>query len=231
MTKTGIVGLLFLALLVLIWAAIALDTQTVRYRLTVEIDTPQGVRSGSSVIQLDISDGTKSSLALPDARRVTMTVRGEAAFVDLGGGKSVIAILDRVYPAEVSDAGSPGQRNLSAASIPTLVTFADIADPASAKVVAPTAEGFAAAFGPGYAFRRTTVEIVPAGWWPFSLIPAPWPQWLFGEPLTRGIEERLPWWNGPFPWLKQLGPGSTTYVDTRPNDQYRLSKEQFRRNF
>jgi hypothetical protein len=192
MTKTRIAGYLFLALLVLIWAAIALDTQTLRYRLMVAIDTPQGVRSGSSVIQLDISDGTKSSLALPDARRVTMTVRGEAAFVDLGGGKSVIAILDRVYPAEVSDARGPGQRNLSAASIPTLVTFADIVDPASAKVVAPTAEGFAAAFGPGYAFRRAMVEIVPAGWWPFNLRDGGWPQWLFGEPITRGIEQRLP---------------------------------------
>jgi hypothetical protein len=255
MTKTGIAGFLFLGLLVFIWGANALNTHRVRYRITVETDTPQGVRSGSSVVE--VLSVIPRFIPIPSNSAINQYVRGEAAFVDLGEGRQVIALLasgpraeDSDWPIyvwqafgnqrieDVWDKLSPARAALALPPqwLPTLVTFTDIADPASARVVAPTPQGFEASFGAGYALRAITLRYVDPGLrithiWPFNRWDGGWPQWLFGEPVTRGIEQRLPWWNGPFPWLKQLGPGSTTYVDTRPNDQYRMNKEQFRRSF
>ncbi|MCA3586399.1 MAG: hypothetical protein IOC90_07615 [Methylocystis sp.] len=237
----------------------SMPTAHYRYRLTVEIDTPEGVKSASAVHEVtwDYAYGAVTSFI---AR-----MRGEAIFVDLGPGtdgkpRHVIALMpfetlvpetfDNRFnrPQYQSYATLPGVHEARDQRQITLVNFADINDPATARIVHgrtlryeqrdggqvaihEDVREMARIFGPGYAFRRATLEMVPAGWWPFNRWDGGWPQWLFGEPLTRGIEQRLPWWNGPFPWLKQLGPGSTTYVDTRPNDQYRLSKEQFRRNF
>ena len=63
--------------------------------------------------------------------------------------------------------------------LPTIITFADIKDPASAKVLRlPT--DYTEAFGVGYALRRVTVEIVPND-----------------TPVTRGIEKRLVWMDDP----------------------------------
>jgi hypothetical protein len=97
---------------------------------------------------------------------------------------------------------APGTKaELAIEQIPTLITFADIADPASAKVlfaggretirrVSPDGrsesfhagepkalvDAFAETFGPGFAFRRATIEMVPKN-----------------TPVTWGIEKRLPW--------------------------------------
>jgi hypothetical protein len=60
---------------------------TYHYRLTVEVDTPQGVRSGSSVIEVKSSEvGTTLGGAGAEAR-------GEAVAVDLPGGQTLFALL------------------------------------------------------------------------------------------------------------------------------------------
>jgi hypothetical protein len=66
--------------------ALKYPTYTHRYRLTVEVDTPDGVRSGSSVIEVLRSDmgWFPFSQGLYDFR-----VHGEAAFVDLGANRNV----------------------------------------------------------------------------------------------------------------------------------------------
>ena len=68
-------------------------TVTYRYRLTIEVETPQGLRSGSSVIETTIRDTTGAVLSTPEARTISSKVRGEAVFVDLGEGRNVVAIL------------------------------------------------------------------------------------------------------------------------------------------
>ena len=68
---------------------------TYRYRLTVEVETPDGMRSGSSVIETNIHDTTGNWWALGEARRASSRVRGEAVFVDLGSGRNVVALLAR----------------------------------------------------------------------------------------------------------------------------------------
>lgn len=64
---------------------------TYRYRLTVEVETPEGVRSGSSVIEVRTSVAGRYSVPTP--RTISHSVRGEAATVDLGPERSKIFAL------------------------------------------------------------------------------------------------------------------------------------------
>ncbi|HZO48126.1 MAG TPA: hypothetical protein VFB68_19680 [Xanthobacteraceae bacterium] len=176
---------------------------TSRFRLTVEVETPQGLKSGSSVIETTIRD---VKVGLPEMRGLQYGARGEAVFVDLGRGRHVIALLtfgatggdqDRlnglVYaalaPGRRSDwrevASLRGSGDLPPDSIPTLVTFADINDPKTARVVQP--QEFESVFGPGVRFKRAWIETVPAGIWPLSLVG------ITGEAVTSGLERKLPW--------------------------------------
>src|SRR5882672_287797 len=75
---------------VAVWIALAYPTYTHHYRLTVEVDTPEGVRSGSSVIEVARSD--VSWFPLSQVQYATR-LRGEAVFVDLGANRNVIALL------------------------------------------------------------------------------------------------------------------------------------------
>lgn len=65
------------------------------YRITVEIDTPEGVRSGSSVISVY----RERCIGFPDFHHGTggdecrNVAKGEAAYIDLGGNKHLIALL------------------------------------------------------------------------------------------------------------------------------------------
>ncbi len=56
--------------------------------------------------------------------------------------------------------------------LPDLVTFADVADPASVMAVDP--DDLTATLGPGIHWRSMKLEVTD-------------------DPLTRGIEKRLPW--------------------------------------
>ncbi len=69
-----------------------------------------------------------------------------------------------------------------------LVTFADPADPGTARAVAP--DDAEAVLGKGYRLQGITAEVVPNGYWPLDF------GGVLGEPVTRGIEAKLPWLNG-----------------------------------
>ena len=69
--------------------------------------------------------------------------------------------------------------------VPTLVSFADPEDPASARWVNP--DRLEAALGEGFRLNAVTLELVPVGVWPFDV------GGVLGEPVSRGIEQRLPW--------------------------------------
>lgn len=62
-----------------------------RYRLTVEVATPAGVRSGSSVIAVEQTLGR--SAMNPAGQAVQRRIRGEAVAVDLPGGRTLFALL------------------------------------------------------------------------------------------------------------------------------------------
>ena len=82
------------AILLAVVAAITLGlsgctkADSYRYRLTVEVDTPQGLRTGSSVIEVGF---LKIPDWLPNGGGVSIKYRGEAVAVDLPDGQIVFA--------------------------------------------------------------------------------------------------------------------------------------------
>jgi hypothetical protein len=171
-----------------------------KYRLTVEVETPAGLKSASSVLAITPDRGYSN-------RGKTRT-SGDAVFVDLGGGKNLVALLahpdktidfDGINYVALRAYGEAGGQRVSfnqmsrmtgvvpvtGALIPVLVTFADPADPASMRSVAP--DNLEASLGPGYQLHRVTAEVVPNGFWPID-VGGP-----LGEPVTRGIRAKLPW--------------------------------------
>ena len=67
------------------------DVPDYRYRLTVEVETPEGLRTGSSVIEVQQSLGR--SAMNPAGQRISRRVRGEAVAVDLPSGQTFFALL------------------------------------------------------------------------------------------------------------------------------------------
>jgi hypothetical protein len=176
-----------------------------KYRLTVEVETPDGVKSGSGVLAVHPDRGY--------GRGGHTRTKGDAVFIDLGGGKNLVALLAhlddkkidldginyvalRAYTAAGGQHVSFNELNkmtgavpVTGALIPVLLTFADPANPGTARTVSP--DDGAGALGPGYRLQAITAEGVPNGFWPLDFGGA------LGEPVTRGIEAKLPWWNRP----------------------------------
>jgi len=189
---------ILLAVGLVVWAvmALAFPTYTHRYRLTIEVDTPQGVRSGSSVIEVERSDQRWVLIA---QGRYVFRVRGDAVFVDLGEGRNLVALMafgpraeniDQMISLWVEAYGQykwdenawagrikmQGPVELKPPLIPTLITFSDVSDPKTARLV--RSDEFEKAFGQGVRFRRAWLEMRNA------------------SPVLA-IERRLPWWGAP----------------------------------
>lgn len=197
---------------------------TYRYRITVDVLVDGVLHSGSSVIEVRL---TKRPQIFPEAIPVRSQVYGDAIYVDLGQGRNLVALLasgpnaeDMSFPKSVipnhfklsySDhdlklyPNLQGSWNLPKREFPTFVTFENLADLQSARVVLP--DQFAEVFGPGVALLDIRIEMTSG-------------------PVVRDIDKKMLWWNGPFPWLqKSVGDIS---VDTRQGP-FRLTKEHFRR--
>jgi hypothetical protein len=61
-----------------------------RYKITVEIETPEGIKTGSAVWEIRVWRNLVG--VLPEANEVTYKISGEAAIVDLGDNKIVLAL-------------------------------------------------------------------------------------------------------------------------------------------
>ena len=172
-----------------------------KYRLTVEVETPEGIKSASGVLSVHPDRGY--------SRRGQTATKGDAVFVDLGGNNLValLAHIDktldldginyvalRAYraagrnPSFNDMSRMTGVVAVTGALIPVLIAFADPGDPATARNVAP--DDLEAAFGKGYRLRGMTAEVVPNGFWPLDF------GGPLGEPVTRGIEAKLKWLSG-----------------------------------
>ncbi len=60
------------------------------FRLTVEVETPEGTKSASSVLKAVYVESPKW---VPQNTSLSSGLHGEAVFVDLGGGKNIVALL------------------------------------------------------------------------------------------------------------------------------------------
>ena len=162
-----------------------------RFKMTVEIDTPQGLRSGSSVMEMSV---TLATFKLPDSHAVNLKFRGEAVAVDLPGGTLFALIGMDDFEAMVIDTFDPtiprakklvalfeelGQHRSIGRSVtippnkhPRLVRFRDIRDPSSVELVDPN--DIAKSYDAGVKLKRIFLTVVDG-------------------PVTMGIEKRLPW--------------------------------------
>jgi hypothetical protein len=174
-----------------------------KYRLTIEVATSEGIKSASGVVAVTPDRGY--------SRRGRTRTSGDALFVDLGGGKNLLALLAHIdktldldginYVALRAYGEAGGQRvsfnemnrmqgvaPVKGALIPVLATFTDPADPSTMRTVAP--DNLEAVFGPATELRGLSAEVVPNGFWPLDFGGA------LGEPVTRGIAAKLPWLTG-----------------------------------
>jgi hypothetical protein len=175
-------------------------TESYSYKLTMAVNTPDGVKRGSGVVEVVFRQ-----VWFP--QRGTMhKLRGEALYLDLGpGARPLIALLTRKLPKGGSgrhwtrDAGPDtrwmariydqtpsqdfiedvprlarmrGPRPIASADLPDLVTFADVKDPNSVVEVDPN--DLQATLGPNITWHEITLEST-------------------GEPITTGIRVKLPW--------------------------------------
>lgn len=176
-------------------------------------------------------------------------MKGEAVFVDFGAGKHVITLLAAGPTAQggldeivrISFGSLPleeygryqsmGSREVPPAIHPTMVTFSDLSDPASAKVVyaqgrkhdcvPPMAvnpncqprdlgpiviDRFAETFGTGYAFKGVFIQMTT-------------------DPISKGIEDKLPGLKNIDEWNTRAGKWR------KPNDPYSGGSGSLIRNF
>ena len=140
------------------------------------------------------------------------TTNGDAVYVDLGSGRNSVALLAHIDKSLDLDGTNyvalrayraagrnvpfshmnqvSGKMPVKENAIPVLVTFGDPADPGTARRVGPD-EVEGSGVGKGIRLRGISAEAIPNGLWPLDFGGA------LGEPVTRGIEARLPWLKGP----------------------------------
>jgi hypothetical protein len=176
------------------------DVQKIHYRLVVEVQTPKGPRSGSSVIAVIVQQNPFWDLGRP----VNLSIRGEAARVQLPDGRALFALINRpgetdggIYrlfdvfrtlinrPEYRTNGLAPDYKKqfdylkqikasaeLRGRAQPVLVQFRNPNDPTTLQLVNP--ESIANVFGNGYRYVRSTITIT-------------------GDPVTHEINKYLPW--------------------------------------
>lgn len=148
-----ILGLAILAM-VLSACSLGYPSGTWRYRMTVEVETPEGLKTGSAVRQVHVQ---REYVPFQINSGADISVKGEAVVVDLGTRGVLFALLDgddayRVvnetfpwpggpggsYTAEglrYYDGLTEGRAELAREAIPRMVTFKDRNDPKSVELV------------------------------------------------------------------------------------------------
>ncbi|MEL6919723.1 MAG: hypothetical protein AAFO77_01685 [Pseudomonadota bacterium] len=159
-------------------------------KITITVETPGGVKSGASVMEVIVAEKRRGILFNPpEARGVGSVALGEAVVVDLGGGRYLFGLLsgmDKAAQCALTWEGDwwpdgaravsrfDGVAQLPVKCQPRLVTFDDINDPASVKRVDP--DNLSASFGDNHALQSITLEMTREvrtegkveavlGWW------------------------------------------------------------------
>ena len=173
-----------------------------KYRLTVEVDTPEGikiglrrpVRASRPGLQPSRPNRYEGRCRLRRSRRRQEPGRPAGAYRQDGRSRRHqlcgIARLQgrRPQPSFNDMSRMTGVVPVTGALIPVLVTFADPGDPATARNVAAgrSGSGVRQGISPARHDRRGGAERLLAARFRRPL----------GEPVTRGIEAKLPWLNG-----------------------------------
>lgn len=168
-------------------------TKVLRYRLTVEVETPRGAATGSAVLETRFNSGNRFEYSASTA------TLGEGPVVDLGGGrylfsalsdpffkKDMYFILLRVLRDPQTRPSLDPSRSVFDQALksrpvglvkpedyPLLVAFDDPRRPETVRIVDP--ENLSTQFGPGYRVHSVSIQVVDAN-----------------EPLTKGLYTRFP---------------------------------------
>ena len=139
-------------------------------KLTVKVSTPDGVKSGSSVVGYSATVGKQFA----SGSGISQGLQGEATVVEVAPGKYLFALLEGAQEIAVrtfydrlpKNDGLAMQQAISelreAREIPLdyypmLVTFSNLNDPKTVREVKP--DQFSSIFGPGYSLKSITLEI------------------------------------------------------------------------
>ena len=172
--------LIFISVIAVLYVIYTLNYHTDLWnqKLIFQVETPEGIVSGSSVVRV-VAD-VKVTMGLLEVAVISHTWRGEARVVELPNQKYLIVLLGHpVRMAQYSfieiilgdfDAKFIPMREyypklveLRAAvpliydRYPVFVTFGDLDDPASVKLVDP--DDLATTFVAGYVLKSVTLEI------------------------------------------------------------------------
>jgi hypothetical protein len=177
------------------------DGASYRYKLTLAVNTPDGIKRASSVVEVAFWN-----VSFPE-RGTPHKLHGEALYLDRGpGARPLIALLtSQLHPRPerdrswTRDAGPDenliariygeklqndlldyarrvsrmrGPRQITPADLPDLVTFADISDPSSVIEVDPN--NLQATLGSNVTWNEIILESTD-------------------EPITKGLRAKLPW--------------------------------------
>jgi hypothetical protein len=102
------------------WYQFNYPTATFRYKLTAEVMTPEGLKTGSSVIEVNLSHHGNWG----NGEGTADTLTGEAVYVDLGHGKNLFVLLgsDRWRNDSLTETGD-ARRELGSQSALDLLQF------------------------------------------------------------------------------------------------------------
>lgn len=195
MARRGVLGLMVGAVSLLVGGC-GRRNRSLRYRITVEVNTPSGVMSGSSVLE---NESVGHSPIAPSMDSGSANTYGQAPIVDLGNGRFVFALLndpnyrrsmtsivldllrsqDLQPPLADVNASAFDQANatkpfgvIRLENSPMLVTFGNVNDPQSVTEV--DASNAAGALGSGYSIKQIVMQVMDED-----------------TPLTEGIEEKF----------------------------------------
>jgi hypothetical protein len=180
-----------IALCVVGWYMVDFPTHSYRYRMTVNVDVDGQTRSASSVIEVRLR---KQDRVPTPGLPVHPSVTGEAVYVDLGAGRNVTALLasgknasNVDYPYQiVPELARPsfgdrallefstltGRWDLPEKDMPAFVTFQNLADPTTARIVRP--DEFDQIFGPQVRLSGVVIQMTK-------------------DPVTQTIQKIFPW--------------------------------------
>ena len=151
---------------------VALPAPTTAYRLGLDVSTPAGIVSNSSLIE--VVDNRTPFIQIVGG---SLKIKGQAIYLDLGDGNVLVGLLtfqkDNSGTKTLSDlprlagierngpyreGGLPYDQKFSLPqkNIPILVTFSDSNDPRTMKRVTP--DDFTTVFGEGYVFGRAWIQ-------------------------------------------------------------------------
>ncbi len=174
-----------IALIVIMFAGTAYAAKeyvvptTWRYKITIEIETPEGIKSGSAVREVRAWKNA-AKLINPDIREVTYRTFGEAVLIDLGENGVLFypidwdsnALLERAFPTSEKNSWSSVQHykllpNGLKAVQEGWISFIWLKDLTGADPMRRLdSKDFVNVFGDGFKLKQTVIEMTndPVTW-------------------------------------------------------------------